>query len=876
MKTIEQRFLRGPNLWARKGCLQTVLDMGELAGAMTTDLPNFGTRLLDMVPSLHEFVAGPVDNGSFVAEVLGRLTLEFQLLVGAVPECRFVAAVRGKQSQVKIIVAYGVEKVAVQAFDLAIDAVNALCAGEQLDLATRLQELQEAADRAAIGTSTAAVINAAKVRGIPVIRLTDEANLFQLGWGSSQKRLQATVTGNTSHVAVGIAANKQLTKSLLEQGGIPVPKGGVAASAEEAVALAGRLRYPVTLKPLDGNQGKGVTTRCHDEAGVVAAFEFAREYARRFIVERFIEGRDYRVLVTGKRVAAASLRRPPAVLGDGVSTLEHLVDIENANPARGEGHTNILTRISIDEHAEALLAEQGYQRNDVPPPGALVQLRGNANLSTGGTAEDVTDLLHPETRDMCIRAARSIGLDVAGIDVVCSDIAAPLRPQGGAIIEINAAPGIRMHEYPSQGRGRDAGDAIVEAMFGPTDGRIPVVAVTGTNGKTTTSLMIAHCARMAGLCTGVTTTEGVYINGQRIVEGDCAGYHSARVLLTSPDVDFAVLETARGGILKRGLAFDHCSVGVVLNVSADHLGLDGIETVEQLAKVKGVVALAASGAVVLNADDRHCVAIAAQVDQGVERIWFSMDADNHVLLRHLEKGGRAAYFQDSALILADGERRVQALLAADMPAAMGGHARYNIANGLATAAALMGSGFTPAQIASGLASFVSDADSNPLRSNVYRVGAVTVVVDYAHNPAAYLAMAAMARSLSSGRRLVVLTSPGDRRDDELHDIGRTCAVGFDELFAYEADPRGRAEGDTARTIIAGARDAGKDDQALHVVVPVADAFEAALTRCAPGDILVFACGSAATARAQLARFSSATSLPSTAAYGVASGVLAPP
>ncbi len=875
MKTIEQRVLRGPNLWSRKSCLQTVVDMGDMAGCMTTDLPGFGTRLLDMVPSLHEFVAGPVNNGSFVAEVLGQLTLQLQVLVGAVPECRFVAAVRGKQSQVKIIVAYGVEKVAVQAFDLAADVISALCAGEQFDLAPRLQTLRVAAERAAIGTSTAAVVNAAKARAIPVIRLTEEANLFQLGWGSKQKRLQATVTGETSHVAVGIAGNKQLTKSLLEQGGIPVPKGGVAASVEEAVALAERLRYPVTLKPLDGNQGKGVTTRCLDEAGVAIAFEFAREHARRVIVERFIEGRDYRVLVTGKRVAAASLRSPPAVVGDGVSTVEQLVALENANPARGEGHTNILTRISIDESAEALLAEQGYHRTAVPPIGALVQLRGNANLSTGGTAEDVTDLLHPDTRDMCIRAARSIGLDIAGIDVVCTDISAPLRPQGGAIIEINAAPGIRMHEYPSQGRGRNAGDAIVEAMFGTGDGRIPVVAVTGTNGKTTTSLMIAHCARMAGHATGVTTTEGVYINGQRIVEGDCAGYHSARVLLTSPDVDFAVLETARGGILKRGLAFDRCSVGVVLNVSADHLGLEGIETVEQLAKVKGVVALAASGAVVLNADDRHCVTIATQVDRAVERIWFSMDPDNHVLLRHLENGGRAAYFQDNALVLADGERRVQALLATDMPAAMGGHARYNIANGLAAAAALMGSGFTHAQIAGGLASFVSDADSNPLRSNVYRARGVTVVVDYAHNPAAYMAMAAMARSLSSGRRIAVLTSPGDRRDDELHDIGRTCAAGFDELFVYEADPRGRTEGDTARTIIAGAREAGKAEQALHAIVPVADAFEAALTRCAPGDILVFACGSAATARAQMARFADADSFPSAPGYDVAP-VLTPP
>ena len=853
MKIIEQRVLRGPNLWFRKSCLQSVVDLGDIAGCVTTDLPGFGSTLQALVPSL-QGIAEPMKNVPFVAEVIGQLTLELQRIAGAPPETPFVAALPGQGSHVKIIVAYSLEKLALQAFVLAGDVVQALCAGQDFDLAPRLEALRDSAERGAMGTSTAAVIKAAKARGAPVIRLTDEANLFQLGWGSAQKRLQATITGDTSHVAVGIAGNKQLTKALLEQAGIPAPRGGVAASAEEAVTLAARLRYPVTVKPLDGNQGRGVTTRCHDDAEVTTAFEFAREYARRVIVECFIEGRDYRVLVTGGCVAAASLRRPPAVVGDGISTIEQLVDMENANPARGAGHTNVLTRIAIDDVARALLREQGYTCEAVPAAGVPVQLRGNANLSTGGTAKDVTDLLHPDTRDMCIRAARVVGLDIAGIDLVCDDISAPLREQGGAFIEINAAPGIRMHEYPSQGRGRNAGEAIVEAMLGSGDGRIPVIAVTGTNGKTTTSLMIGHCARLAGLSTGVTTTEGVYVNGKRLVEGDCAGFHSARMLLTSPDVDFAVLETARGGILKRGLAFDQCEVGVVLNVSADHLGLEGVETVEQLAHVKGVVALAASRAVVLNADDRHCVAIGARVDAGVERIWFSMDSENHVLLRHLEQGGRAAYFQDNALVLADGERRVQALMAADMPAAMGGHARYNIANGLAAAAALMGSGFTLAQIAGGLASFVSDVESNPLRSNVYSARGVTIVVDYAHNPAAYAAMAAMAGSLSTGRRVVVLTSPGDRRDDDLDDIGRTCAAGFDELIAYEADPRGRAEGETARTILAGARLAGKPESALHLVVPVADAFEAALGRCAPGDILVFACGSAATAREQVARF----------------------
>ncbi len=403
------------------------------------------------------------------------------------------------------------------------------------------------------------------------------------------------------------------------------------------------------------------------------------------------------------------------------------------------------------------------------------------------------------------------------------------------------------------------GVLCLDAMFGQGDGRIPVVAVTGTNGKTTTSLMIAHCARAAGLGTGVTTTEGIYINGQRVMQGDCAGYHSARMVLASPEVDFAVLETARGGILKRGLAFDRCAVAVVLNVSADHLGLDGIETIDDLARVKAVVARSASEAVVLNADDPYCMAMEPAVDAGVDRIFFSMDAANPILLRHLERRGRAAWYQDSTLILADGERTIELLKASAMPAAMQGYARYNIANGLAAAAALMAVRFTPAQAAAGLATFISDQHSNPLRANMHQLQGVTVVVDYAHNPAAYAALGQL-RSLVTGRCVAVVTSPGDRRDADLRGIGRACAGAFDELFAYEADPRGRSSGATAQCILDGARDAGMPAARLHALVNVSDAFSAAMDSCREGDMLVFACGSIQTATAELERHASRSPL----------------
>ncbi|MDM5175627.1 cyanophycin synthetase [Massilia sp. DJPM01] len=847
MNIIEQRILRGPNRWSRLACLQTIVDAGELAGIVPTDIPH-------LADALHAQLPGMATRRGYasLAHAVEQVALELQNMAGTPVSLGLTSKVDA--TQWRIVVAYQREQVAVEAMALALDMVRAMARGEAHDWSERLAALREVAERGAIGTSTAAVVNAALARGIPALRLTDEANLFQLGWGSRQKRLQATVTGDTSTIAVGIASDKQLTKSLLDQGGIPVPKGGVATTADDALALATRLRFPVTVKPLDANQGKGVSTECADAATVRTAFDFARQYGRRVIVERCIEGRDYRLLVTGGKLAAASLRRPPSVTGDGASTVRELVDLENRNPARGEGHANILTRLRLDELALALLAKQGFTADSVVPAGVEVQLRGNANLSTGGTAEDVTGKVHPSTREMCIRAAQLIGLDVAGIDVICADISLCLREQRGAVIEVNAAPGIRMHEYPSHGRARNAGDAIVEAMFGDSDGRIPVIAVTGTNGKTTTSLMIAHAARLAGLRTGVTTTEGVFIDGHRIIDGDCAGYHSARTLLATPGVDIAVLETARGGILKRGLAFDRCAVAVVLNVSADHLGLDGVETVAELAAVKAVVANSAARAVVLNADDHLCVAMSAQVSADVERIFFSMDPDNPVRLRHLGNGGRAAYFQDHALILEDGSRRLELLRAERMPASLHGHARYNVANALAAAAALMGAGFTPAQTVAALSTFVSDRDSNPLRSNVYSARGVTIVVDYAHNPAAYAAMASMAQSLSGGRRIAVLTCPGDRRDADLLDIGHTCAEGFDELFVYEADPRGRASGETARTILDGARRAGKQEHLLHAIAPVSDAFTAAMERCQPGDVLVFACGSSATALRETARY----------------------
>jgi len=837
MKVIEKRLLRGPNLYAETPCLMAVVDN------LTTKGRGFGARLLALMPELPAAAAVRLSDDALPVDALEPVIMELQRLAGAPGLQGATLAVTGHEQRRRIVCGYGVEQVASEALRVGVKLLTALTRDEAFDLDAAVAALREIASAHAIGTSTGAVLDAAQRRGIPSRRLTDDANLFQLGWGSRQKRLQATITGATNSIAVGIASDKHLTKTLLAQAGVPVPRGEVVTTSVAAQRVARRLGCSVVVKPLDANQGKGVTVDCATPDSVDRAFEHARRHGRRVIVEQYVRGRDYRVLVTGGRIASASWRRPPGVTGDGHSTIRALVERENSNPARGDGHTNILTKIPLDALAVETLASQGYELDTVLTAGIGADLRGNANMSTGGTAEDVTDLLPEETRDICIRAARTIGLDIAGIDIICDDIALPLRDQHGGVIEVNAAPGIRMHQYPSRGAPRDAGDAIARALFGDDDGRIPVVAVTGTNGKTTTSLLIEHVVRLAGLRTGVTTTSGVYLDGQLAYEGDCTGYHSARSVLGSPEVDFAVLETARGGILKRGLAYDRCDVAVVLNVSADHLGLDGIDTIEDLARVKAVVAARATRAVVLNAEDAYCVKMADTLADGVEIIYFALDAEDPVLVPHIEHGGRGVYLQDSTIVLAGGVRHEALLDVRDMPVSLGGRARYNIANALAAAAALMASGFSNRDIAAGLRGFVSDSKHNPLRSNLYDVDGVTVVVDYAHNCAAYAALAEMARAMTAGRLVGVVAAPGDRRDADLIDIGRTCAAGFDELVVYDSEARGRAKGESARLIARGAQLAKIAPDHLQIEHDVHCAIRLGLARCVPGDVLVFGCGS---------------------------------
>jgi cyanophycin synthetase len=852
MKIVAKHLLRGPNVYSRRPCYLVVLDLEDLDEVSSARIPGFVERLCALLPTLHEHRCSPrrpggfverLHDGTYMAHIAEHVAIELQCLAGTPVGFGRARSVRDQARHFRVVCAYKVEQVVTRAMEIAVDLVETLARGKEFDLQSPLAALRAIAEQHAVGTSTRAVIDAAARRGIPVTRVTEEANLFQLGWGSRQKRLLATVTEDTGHIAVRIAADKHLTKVLLAEANLPVPRGEVVSSAEEAVRAARRLRAPAAIKPLNGNHGKGVTVDVRGQTEVTAAFETARRHSRQVIVETFVRGEDHRILVAGGKVVAAARRQAPRVTGDGVKTIRELVEIENLDPARGEGHANILTKIALDEHARAVLSKQGLDFDSVLPAGQLAILRGNANLSTGGTAEDVTDRVHPETRHICVRATQKIGLDVAGIDLVCDDISKPLQEQGGAIIELNAAPGIRMHQYPSRGQPQDAGAAIAESMFPMGDrGRIPVLAVTGTNGKTTTTLLISHALGLSGLTVGTTTTEGIFVKGRMISKGDCTGYWSARTVLGSPDVDAAVLETARGGILKRGLAFDRCDVAVVLNVSSDHIGLDGVETVADMARVKGVVARCATRAAVLNAEDPHCAAMARRLLRGCEPFFFSMNPDHPVLLQHLDRGGRATYLESGQLILARGGERRVLLESATMPMAMNGHARHNVANALAAAAALTAFGHPPEAIVAALQSFTCDAKQNPLRCNAFDVHGVKVIVDYAHNKVACEALTTMTRSMlgPDARAVGVVTAPGDRRAADLFEIGKVYGGGFDELIVFDSNPRGRNKGETPALILEGARSSAAG-RGLHDESDVRDALALGLSLCRPGDVLVYTC-----------------------------------
>ena len=851
MEVSRIRALRGPNLWSRHTSIEAIVSCAD--GECDLDgLPGYEARLRNLFPEMG-FLKPEGHHGTIsLAHALELAALGLQSSAGCpVTFSRTSATI--EKGVFQVVVEYTEEKVGRLAFDLAVDLCTAALEERNFDLADALARLRELDEDVRLGPSTGSIVQAAVARGIPFRRLT-EGSLVQFGWGSQQRRIQAAETDLTSAVAESIAQDKELTKNLLRAAGVPVPFGRSVTDAEDAWAAAQEIGGLVVVKPRDGNQGKGVAVKLRSREEVMAAYTVAAEISDDVMVERYLPGHDYRLLVVGSKLIAAARRDPPLVIGDGVRTIRQLVEHVNSDPRRGVGHATSLTKIRFDEIALATLTKQGYEADSVPPKGKRVILRNNANLSTGGTATDVTDDVHPEVAERAIAAAKNIGLDICGVDVVCDSVLEPLEAQSGGIVECNAAPGLRMHLQPSYGKGRPVGEAIVGNMFAPGEnGRIPVVAVAGTNGKTTTVRLTAHLLGVTGKRVGMTNSDGVYVGARRIDTGDCSGPRSARNILMHPDVDAAVFETARGGVLREGLGFDRCNVAVVTNIGmGDHLGLNYITTVEDLAVVKRVIVenVGKSGYAVLNAADPHVAAMAANCPGNVT--FFSRDRFQPIMATHRAQGKRVVYAEGDSIVCAEGKNEHRIPLAS-VPITRGGTIGFQVENAMAATAAGWALGLPWETIAAGLASFVNDAQTAPGRFNVFNYRGATLIADYGHNPDAIQALVNAIDTMPAGKRSVVISGAGDRRDEDIRQQTEILGDAFDEVILYQdACQRGREDGE----VLALLRDGLSDAQRTHHIEEIRGEFlaiDSALARLESGDLCLILIDQVEEALAHIAK-----------------------
>jgi cyanophycin synthetase len=800
----EIQALRGGNIYAYFPVLHIIMDIGAYEEMPSNSFLGFVERLTTWLPGLqkHECNLGRpggfierLNRGTYLAHICEHITLELQGLMGFdVTYGR--ARGTGEQGVYRVIIAYREEEPARAAFETALRLTLAAMHNEAFDVAQEIERLQEIADDYRLGPSTNAIVRAARRRDIPVTRISPQGSLVQLGYGKYQKRILASETSLTSSIAVDICQDKALTNQMLQAVGIPVPKGQSVRTADEAWELAQELGLPIVVKPDNGNQGKGVSVNLTSESSIREAFALAKEINDSVLVEKHICGRDYRLLVVNGKLVAAACREPAHVIGDGASTIRELVDIVNQDPRRRPGHSGTLSHIELNDAALLVLKGQNLTPESIPDAGQKVRLRTNSNLSTGGTATDVTDDVHPHNAYIAELAAQMLALDVAGIDMLCEDITRPMGEQNGAIVEVNAAPGLRMHIFPTEGQSRDVGKPIVEMLYPDKEpSRIPVIAVTGTNGKTTVTRLIGHIYETAHRLVGMTCTDGTYIGKERILTGDCSGPRSARAILLHPRVEVAVLETARGGILREGLAFDMCSVAVVTNVSPDHLGLKGIDTLEDLARVKQVIveAVKPGGYAVLNADDRLVSEMAAATEEQV--VYFSTSPDNPIIKAHLaENIGWAVYVEDNTIILATGEAKIELVELERLPFTLGGSIGFQVQNALAATAAAWAGGVNPAMIVRGLSTFRSDYSMAPGRFNILESNGVQIILDYAHNAAAIAALMDGIGKMDKRWTAMVVGLPGDRRDEDIRAAAEaTIAAGVNHYFLHDLklDQRGR-------------------------------------------------------------------------------------
>jgi cyanophycin synthetase len=850
MKILKTQTLRGPNYWSIRHHKLIVirLDLEDLATTQTNSIPNLYQGLAEVLPSLaeHTSTSDPegflqrVRSGTTLADVIEHVALELQRLAGMT-----VGFGRTRETSTPGVYQVVYQYVDEQAGRYTGRAAVRLCQSlietgsyPERELEQDLQDLQDFAAQASLGPSTENIVKEAEARGIPWLPLSARA-IIQLGYGVHQKRIQATLTGNTGILGVELASDKEGTKRVLRDAGIPVPRGTVIHyldELEQAIEEVGG--YPIVIKPLDGNHGRGITINITNWELAEEAYDAAKEVSRGIIVERFYSGRDHRVLVVNGKVVAVAERVPAHVMGDGQSTISELVEQTNRDPRRGDGHENILTRIELDRTSWELLERQGYDLDTVLKPGEICYLKATANLSTGGTAIDRTDEIHPENVWIAERVAKIIGLDIAGIDVVTSDISKPLRDVDGVIVEVNAAPGFRMHFCPSEGIPRNVAEPVLDMLFPPgTSGRIPILSLTGTNGKTTTTRLLAHIFKQTGRTVGYTTTDGIYIGGYLVEKGDTTGPQSAQTILQDPTVEVAVLETARGGILRSGLGFSECDIGIVLNVAADHLGIGDIDTVEDLAHLKSVVVetVQPNGYAILNADDPLVAAMASQVKGQIA--YFSIQPDNPILRNHTQQGGLAAIYENGYLSILKGDWTLRIEQAVNVPLTMGGRAPFMIANALAASLAAFAQGIRIEDIRTALLTFQASVGQTPGRMNLFNLGQFHAMVDYAHNPHSFEAIGNFVRNWP-GERIGVVGGPGDRRDEDFIVLGTLAAKMFNRILVKEDDDtRGRARGDAARLIVEGI-EAAQTGVNHEVILHETTAVNTALDTAPPGSLVV--------------------------------------
>jgi cyanophycin synthetase len=850
MRIREINAMKGPNYWSvrRHKLIVMVLDLEEMEQKPTNQIPGFLERLEEMFPSMYEHRCSVgckggffqrVQEGTWMGHVIEHIALEIQSMAGM--EVGFGRTrTYGEEGVYFVVFDYIEEKVGRFAAKSAVSIAEALIAGHTYDVQADIQEMRVIREAEALGPSTSSLVMEAEQRGIPWIRL-NKYSLCQLGYGANQKRIQATVTSSTSSIGVEIACDKEDTKFLLEQYEVPVPRGEVIKSELGLRETINKLGFPIVIKPINGNHGRGITTNIQDMETATMAFEEAKKVSRSVIVERFITGFDYRILVVNYKLVAAAKRTPAHVVGDGISTIQNLIDEVNKDPRRGYGHEKILTQIEVDAITRKILDEKNLSLDSILEKGQILYVKDTANLSTGGTAEDVTDIVHPYNVFMAERIAKIVGLDICGIDIMTTDITVPLPDTRGAVLEVNAAPGFRMHLAPTSGLPRNVAAHVIDMLYpmGST-ARIPIIAVTGTNGKTTTTRLIAHIARMKGYKVGYTTTDGVYIQNRLLMTGDCTGPQSAEFVLKDPTVDFAVLECARGGLLRAGLGFKKCNIGIVTNVAADHLGLKGIHTMDQLAKVKAVIpeTVMPGGYAILNADDDRVYEMKTGLQEGVHIALFSMDEQNERIQKHMKAGGLSAIYEDGFITIAKGEWKIRVSKAINVPLTFGGKAAFMIQNVLPAVLAAYTQGISIEDIRVAIESFIPSASQTPGRLNLFEFKNFNIMLDYAHNAAGFRALQKFVEKMDGYPKVGIVAGIGDRREEDNKDIGRIAAEMFDEIIIrQDKNLRGKTEEELILMISAGIKDVDPNKK-ITVIPSEKEAITYAVENAKKGSLIV--------------------------------------